>query len=66
MHRHISVCAVPSQAACILSRLGHMGEGARAAAERRVVAKSLEAASNKDLVAHWNANIRGHNIVRVG
>jgi hypothetical protein len=64
--RRLSVCAVRAQAACLLSRLGHTGDGARQAAQRRAAAKSRVESLKADLNAHWEAHIRGRRLKNVG
>ena len=64
--RRFSVCAIRSQAACLLSRLGHISEGARLAAQRRAHFMSKEEASRRELRSHFDAYVRGRRLHRAG
>ena len=64
--RRFSVTAVNAQSACLLTRLGHMGEGARQAAQRRALCLRQDEASRQDLRAHFDAHIRGRRLHRAG
>ena len=62
----ISTAFVRAQGLCLLNRLCFLGEGARAAAGRRDLAKRLEVSRRRDLMAHYQAHIRGQGLARVG
>ena len=64
--RRFSVCAIKAQSVCLLTRLSHMMEGARAAAQRRADFRSWEEASKRDLISHFEANVRGRRLNKVG
>ena len=66
LRRRLSVCSLRAQASCLLSRLGHMGEGSKDAATRRDIAKSMEERARQDIRAHWESSVRGRHITRVG
>ena len=55
-----------AQALCFLSRLGQLGPGARAAADRRLDAKRAETVRRREAQAHWQAHIRGRGLGKVG
>ena len=50
---------VRSQAKCLLERIGHIGQGAAAAAERRQKSMRTEQAARKERQSHYEAYIRG-------
>ena len=64
--RRLSVCAVRAQSGCLLSRLGHMSEGARSAAQRRATFRSWEEASKREMISHFDAHIRGRRLNKAG
>ena len=64
--RILFCCFVRSQSLCLLARLGQLGPGARAAAERRVLAQKVEIARKREAQAHWLAHVRGRGLVRKG
>ena len=66
LRRELSVTAVRAQASCLLSRLGHIGSGAREAAQRRTRAKQTVELARKDALAHWEAEVRGGRLRPVG
>ena len=66
IRRKLSCTFVRAQALCLLSRLGQLGPGARAAAERRGDALRAETARRREAQAHWQAHIRGRGLGRVG
>ena len=66
LRRRLSVCAVRSQASCLLARLGHTGEKAWEAAMRRDMARSREETIRQDMIAHWESSVRSRHITRVG
>ena len=66
VRRKLSCSFVRAQALCLLSRLGQLGPGARAAAERRSEALRAETARRREAQAHWQAHIGGRGLGRVG
>ena len=66
IRRKLSCTSVRSQALCLLARLGQLGPGARAAAERRADALRAETTRRREAQAHWQAHIRGRGLGRVG
>jgi hypothetical protein len=60
--RRLSVIGVRSQSKCLLERMGHIGQGASAAAERRQKALRTEAAARKERQSHYEAYIRGKKL----
>ena len=64
--RELSVTAVRAQASCLLSRLGHMGPGAKDAARRRELSKQVEEMVKRHARAHWEAGVRGQRLLHVG
>ena len=65
IRRVLSVCFVRSQATCLLARVGYLKEGARSAADRRVMAARLEESRRLERQANHSAHIRGR-LGRVG
>ena len=57
--RFFSAPFVRCQAACLVSRMGHLGEGAREAAARRRVWSAQEERSRREGEAFHSAYIRG-------
>ena len=57
--RHFSVLFVKVQAACLLSRLGHLGQRGREAAGRRRDLMVQEERARLEAVAHHAAYMRG-------
>ena len=57
--RHFSVLFVKVQAACLLSRLGHLGQRGREAAGRRRDLMVQEERARLEAVAHHAAYVRG-------
>ena len=57
---------VRAQSRCLLNRLCFLGVGAKAAAGRRDRARRLEVLRKRDLVAHFQAHIRGQGLSRAG
>ena len=55
-----------AQAHCLVNRLGFIGEGAKAAAGRRDLARRLEEGRRRDRQAHFLAHVRGQGLSRVG
>ena len=66
LRRKLSCTFVRAQALCLLSRLGQLGPGAMAAAERGADALRAETARRREAQAHWQAHIRGRGLGRVG
>ena len=62
LRRRLSCSFVRAQALCLLSRLGQLGPGAKAAAERRGDALRAETARRREAQAH----IRGRGLGKVG
>ena len=66
IRRALSLDFVRAQALCLLSRLCHLGEGAReVACHRQVAAREVEEA-RREQSAHFLAHIRGRGVRRVG
>ena len=57
--RYFSVLFVKVQAACLTARLGHLGEGARVAARRRVDLMDQEERARREAEAYFMAYVRG-------
>ena len=57
--RSLSAAFVRAQAACLTSRMGHLGVGAREAAARRTVAMAQETRLQREEEAHFSAYVRG-------
>ena len=66
IRKFLSAAFIRAQSLCLLNRLGFLGEGAKAAAGRRDLAKSLEERRKRERVAHFEAHIRGRGLSRVG
>ena len=64
--RRLSVIGVRSQAKCLLERMGHISQGAAAAAERRQGAMRTEQAARKERQSHYEAYIRGKKLTNRG
>ena len=64
--RRLSVCSIRAQSACLLSRLGHMSEGVRLAAQRRALCMRGEEAAKRDLRSHFEAQVRGRRLHKSG
>ena len=59
-YRRILSCSfVRSQESCLLSRMGHLGEGAREAAARRRLAVRQEQLAREEASAFFAAYVRG-------
>ena len=65
IRRRLSCTAIKAQALCLLSRIGQLGPGARAAADRRGDALRAETARRREAQAHWQAHIKGRGLGRV-
>ena len=57
--RRLSCLFVKSAASCLLSRMGHLGEGAKECAARRRVAMAEEERTIKEAEAYYAAHVRG-------
>ena len=57
--RSLSAAFVRAQMACLTSRMGHLGVGAREAAGRRQVAMEQEVRLRREEEAHFAAHVRG-------
>ena len=66
IRRQLSCCFVRSQALCLLSRIGQLGPGAKAAAHRRSDALRAETARRREGQAHWQAHVKGRGLGRAG
>ena len=66
IRRQISVCSIRAQSSCLLSRLGHTGQGARQAAQRRSADLRKQELAMIDLKSHWESNIRGRRLKGIG
>ena len=64
--RYFSVLFVRVQAACLTSRLGHLGEGARQAARRRTDLMDQEERARREAEAYFMAYVRGRGGRRRG
>ena len=66
IRKFLSTAFIRAQSLCLLNRLGYLGEGAKAAAGRRDLAKRLEVGRRRELEAHFEAHIRGRGLSRTG
>ena len=66
IRRALSLDFIRAQSLCLLSRLCHLGEGARGAVARRQQAGREEEARRREQQAHYQAHIRGRGILRGG
>ena len=57
--RFLSAAFIRAQMACLTSRMGHLGVGAREAAARRMVAMAEEQRIQREEEAHFAAHVRG-------
>jgi hypothetical protein len=55
-----------TQGLCLITRLCFLGEGAKAAAGRRDLARRLEVSRKRDMMAHHQAHIRGQGLSKAG
>ena len=62
----LSLDFVRAQGLCLLSRLCHLGEGARAAVARRQQAGREEEARRREQTAHYLAHVQGRGVRRAG
>ena len=66
VRRYLSTSFIRAQSLCLINRLSYPGEGAQAAAGRRVVARQLEEGRRRDRQAVYMAHIRGRGLSREG
>ena len=66
IRKYLSTSFVRAQSLCLLNRLCFLGDGAKAAAGRRDLARRLEIARKRDLQAHHQAHVRGQGLSRSG
>ena len=66
LRRCLAVCSVSAQSSCLLSRLGHYGPGASLAAKRRSQDMQRQEMVERDLVSHFEAQVRGRGLKRLG
>ena len=66
VRRYLSTSFIRAQSLCLINRLSYLGEGAQAAAGRRVVARQLEEGRRRDRQAVYMAHIRGRGLSREG
>ena len=66
IRRALSLDFVRSQGLCLLSRLCHVGEGARAAVARRQQAGREEETRRREQSAHYLAHVQGRGLTRAG
>ena len=66
IRKYLSTSFVRAQSLCLINRLAHLGEGAKAAAGRRSLARKLEVGRRREREASFQAHIRGMGLSRVG
>ena len=66
IRRALSLDFARAQGLCLLSRLCHLGEGARAAVARRQQAGREEEVRRREQTAHHLANVQGKGLRRAG
>ena len=66
IRRDLSLDFVRSNALCVLTRIGQVGGGAQAAAQRREQAGREEEARKRERMAHYMAHVRGRGVRRAG
>ena len=66
IRKYLSTAFVRAQSLCLINRLAHLGEGAKAAAGRRHLARRIEVGRRREREAHYQAHIRGLGLSRVG
>ena len=59
IRKYLSTAFVRAQSLCLINRLAHQGDGAKAVAGRRSLPKSLELGRKREREAHFQAHIRG-------
>ena len=57
--KYLLTAFIRAQSLCLINRLSHLGEGAKSAASRMSLTKSLELGSRREREAHFQAHIRG-------
>ena len=57
---------IKAQSLCLINRLSYLGEGAQAAAGRRVLARQMEEGRRRDRQVTYMAHIRGRGLSRQG
>ena len=66
IRKYLSTAFVRAQGLCLINRLCFLGEGAKAAAGRRDLARRLEVSRKRDMMAHYQAHIRGQGLSKAG
>ena len=66
VRNYLSVTFIRAQSLCLLNRLGFLGEGAKAAAGMRDLAKRLEEGRRRERQASYLAHVRGQGLSRTG
>ena len=66
IRRALSCAFVRAQALCLLARLGQLGPGARAIADRRILAQRQKSKRKRDAKAVWSVHVRGRGLSTVG
>ena len=66
IRKFLSTAFVRANSLCLLNRLGFLGDGAKAASERRNLAKRIEFGRRRDRQAHFQAHMRGRGLSRAG
>ena len=66
VRKYLSTSFIRAQSLCLINRLSYLGEGAQAAAGRRIVARQLEEGRRRDRQATYMAHIRGRGLSREG
>ena len=64
VRKYLSTSFVRAQSLCLINRLSYLGEGAQAAAGRRIVARQLEEGRRRDRQATYMAHIRDVSTTR--
>ena len=62
----MSAAFIKAQAACLVSRMGHLGPGSRAAAATRNLAMGLDVRIEREQEAYYMAYVRGRAPPRRG
>ena len=66
IRKFLSTSFITAQSLCLINRLCFLGDGAKAAAGRRDMARREEESRRRDREAHYQAHIRGRGLARVG
>ena len=66
VRKYLSVTFIRAQSLCLLNRLGFLGEGEKAAAGRRDLAKRLEEGRRRERQASYLAHVRGQGLSCTG